>query len=61
MSNRLIKVGLMFEFYPDGEHADLFEGMTEDEILRTAKGMAVEDALRAEPRMFSVQVSEIPE
>jgi hypothetical protein len=51
----------MFEFYPDGEHADLFEGMTEDEILRTAKGMAVEDALRAEPRMFSVQVSEIPE
>ena len=54
MSNRVIKVGLTFEFQPDGEHEDLFEGMTEDEIVRSALGMAVEDAQRAEARMFDI-------
>lgn len=40
---RTIKVGLVFEFYPNGEHADLFEGMTEDEVIKSATRMATED------------------
>jgi hypothetical protein len=54
MTERKISVSLTFDFYPDGEHEDLFEGMTEDEIVRSALGMAVEDAQRAEARMFDV-------
>lgn len=61
MSNRLVEVSLTFRFEPDGEHEDLFEGMTEEQIKRYALEMAFEDALRAEPRMFDVKVSEIPE
>ena len=43
MSNRVIKVGLTFEFQPDGEHEDLFEGMTEDEIVKNAMRMTADD------------------
>jgi hypothetical protein len=57
MSERKISVSLTFDFYPDGEHEDLFEEMTEDEIVRSALGMAVEDAQRAEARMFDVVVT----
>jgi hypothetical protein len=57
MTNRVIKVGLTYTFEPDGEHADLFEDLTEDEILKYALSMAVEDAQRAEPRMFDVKLT----
>lgn len=40
---RTIKVGITFEFEPDTEHADLFEGMTLDQIIVSAKSMASED------------------
>jgi hypothetical protein len=43
MSNRVIKVGITFEFYPDTEHEDLFEEMTEDEIVENAKSLFCED------------------
>ncbi len=44
MSNRVIKVGVTFEFYPDGEHSDLFdEEDTLDEIIAHAKSMTSED------------------
>jgi hypothetical protein len=43
MRNRVIKVGITFEFHPDGEHEDLFEGMTEDEVIKYAKSMTSED------------------
>lgn len=43
MSNRVIRVGLTFEFHPDTEHDFLFEGMTEDEIVKDATRMAIDD------------------
>jgi len=43
MSNRVIRVGVMFEFYPDGEHEDLFEGMTQKQIISNAKSMTSDD------------------
>jgi hypothetical protein len=43
MSNRVIKVGITFEFYPDTEHEYLFEEMTEDEIVENAKSLFCED------------------
>lgn len=55
MSNRVITASLTFTFEPYGEHEDLFEEMTEDEMLDYALSMATEDALRAEPRMFDVR------
>lgn len=43
MSNRLIKVGIVFEFYPDTEHEDLFEEMTEEQVIKTATDLFCED------------------
>ena len=44
MSNRVIRVGVMFEFYPDGEHEELFEDEpTIEEIVAHAKAMTSED------------------
>jgi hypothetical protein len=44
MSNRTIKVGITFEFYPDTEHEELFgEEKTLDEIIAHAKAMTSED------------------
>ena len=43
MSNRVIRVGITFEFYPDTDHEDLFEEMTEDEIVQNAKNLTCED------------------
>lgn len=40
---RVIKVGVVFEFYPDTEHAELFENQTLDEIIANAKDMTTED------------------
>jgi hypothetical protein len=58
MSTRTIRVSLTFTFEPDGEHEHLFEDMTEDEMMRYALSMAVEDAQRAEPRMFDIELEE---
>ena len=48
--SRVIKVGVVFEFYPDTEHADMFtdeEGApvakTEEELIATCKDLAFED------------------
>jgi len=50
MSSRVIKVGVVFEFYPDTEHAEMFTdedgeqaAKTEEEILSTCKDLAFED------------------
>jgi len=43
---RTIKVGLVFEFEPDGEHEDLFEGMNEKQIIQFARAMTAEDICR---------------
>jgi hypothetical protein len=44
MSNRVIKVSIAFEFYPDGEHEELFEDEpTIEEIVAHAKSMTAED------------------
>ena len=43
MSNRVVKVGLTFEFYPDTEHDFLFEGMTEEQIIKDAMRMTTDD------------------
>jgi hypothetical protein len=62
MSNRVIKVGLTFEFQPDGEHDFLFEGMTEDEIIKDAMRMTTDDIQALSDngeifRMLSVEVT----
>ena len=48
--SRVIKVGVVFEFYPDTEHADMFTDedgelitRTQDEIVATCKDLAFED------------------
>ena len=44
MVNRVVKVGVVFEFYPDTEHEDAFEGMTSQaEIVAYARHLACED------------------
>ena len=40
---RTIKVGIVFEFYPDTEHAELFEGKSLEEIIDYAKDITAED------------------
>ena len=40
---KVIKVGIAFEFYPDGEHAEMFEGMSEEEIVKYAQDLAYTD------------------
>jgi hypothetical protein len=40
---RVIKVGVFFVFYPDGEHRELFEDLTEDEVLRECQDLAYRD------------------
>ena len=41
---RVIKVGLSFEFYPDGEHDFLFDEDADlEQILRECRAMAAED------------------
>jgi hypothetical protein len=34
---------MTFEFYPDTDHEDLFEEMTEDEIVENAKNLVCDD------------------
>jgi hypothetical protein len=40
---RVIKIGITFDFLPDTEHSDLFEEMTESEVLESAKRFFCED------------------
>jgi hypothetical protein len=42
-TEKKITVSLSFDFYPNGDHEDLFEGMTDDEMIEDAKRMACED------------------
>lgn len=46
--SRKITVGLSFDFYPDGEHKELFEDMTDEQIIRYAKEMANEDIINGD-------------
>jgi hypothetical protein len=62
MSERKISVSLTFDFYPDGEHEDLFEEMTEDEIVKNAMRMTTDDIQSLSDsgdvyRMLSVEVT----
>ena len=41
--NRIVRVSLSYDFYPDTEHEDLFEGMTQAEIVAYARGMSCDD------------------
>lgn len=48
--SRVIKIGVVFEFYPDTEHADMFTdedgeraAYTQEEIVATCKDLAFED------------------
>jgi Mg/Co/Ni transporter MgtE len=43
-----ITVSLRFEYYPEEDHAELFEDMTEDEMIRYAKEMANEDIINGD-------------
>ena len=45
MSKRY-RVGLMFEFEPQGEHEDLFEDQSEEQMIRSMKSMVSEDIVR---------------
>ena len=41
---RVIKVGLVFEFYPDSDHEDLFDEDEDlEEIVRHCRSMTAED------------------
>lgn len=45
MSKRY-RVGLMFEFDPEGEHDFLFEGQNEEQMILSMKSMVSEDIVR---------------
>ena len=44
--SKVYRVGLMFEFEPEGEHEDLFEGKDEEQMIRSMKAMVSEDIVR---------------
>ena len=43
-----ITVSLRFEYYPEDEHEELFEGMSEEKIIRYAKEMTNEDIINGD-------------
>jgi hypothetical protein len=43
-----ITVSLRFEYYPEQEHEELFEDMTDEKIIRYAKEMAYDDILNGD-------------
>mgnify|MGYP000726990844 CR=1 FL=1 len=43
MSNRYLKVGLVFTFDLNNEHEEMFEEMTDEQIVDYAKGLVTED------------------
>jgi hypothetical protein len=44
--SKVYRVGLMFEFEPEGEHEDLFEGKDEEQMIRSMKSLVSEDIVR---------------
>jgi hypothetical protein len=59
----IYKIGLSFEFDPDGEHDFLFEGMNEAQIKKYACDMVAEDLGRyfysgEIERMFTIEILE---
>jgi hypothetical protein len=45
---KVIKVGLTFEFYPEGEHAEMFEDIADEEtLIRFVKNLAFTDIINA--------------
>jgi hypothetical protein len=40
---KIYKVGVVFEFDPEGEHEELFEGESEEQMIRSMIRMAGED------------------
>lgn len=40
---KIYKVGIVFEFDPEGEHEELFEGESEEQMIRSMVRMAGED------------------
>jgi hypothetical protein len=44
--SKVYRVGLMFEFEPEGEHEDLFEGNDEEQMILRMKAMVSEDIVR---------------
>lgn len=43
MARTIYKVGIVFEFDPEGEHEDLFEGMTKEDIEREMRRLVIQD------------------
>ena len=56
---KIYKVGSVFEFDPQGEHEDLFEGMTEQEIIKSMLAMASEDLLNGHGSVGIVSIEEV--
>lgn len=56
---KIYKVGSVFEFDPQGEHEDLFEGMSEEQIIRSMLGMAQEDLLAGHGSVSVISVEEV--
>lgn len=44
--SKIYKVGVVFEFDPEGEHDFIFEGMTKAEMIRSMTSMVIEDLFR---------------
>ena len=43
---KIYRVGLVFEFDPEGDHADLFEGKDEEQMILSMKSLVSEDIVR---------------
>ncbi len=44
--SKVYRVGLFFEFEPEGEHEDLFEGKDEEQMILSMKSLVSEDIVR---------------
>ena len=44
--SKVYRVGIMFEFEPEGEHEELFEGQDEEQMILSMKAMVSEDFVR---------------
>lgn len=44
--SKVYRVGIMFEFEPEGEHEELFEGQNEEQMILSMKAMVSEDFVR---------------
>jgi hypothetical protein len=58
---KIYKVGIVFEFDPSGEHEDLFEDMTEEEMVRDMVRMVNEDVANGHGTVSVVEVVETPD